>query len=627
MGAPFFPNPNGQALDGAVAPVSNRSWREGLSEIIGAWTGIGGGRQTLYVTADSLIALRQAGRHWQTLASFRLGAVVDTDRGASSAIAASPVPEAFREWISRWRGDTFVFLLDSADEEIETDELPNVSGRDRDKVLDRRLKQRFRDAALTTWSVPRGTRVKKDVKTPGQRECTLLVGMRQRNPMMSWIESAVLAGARIAAVESLALRSAALLRASGAGTTALLASIQPAGLRQSLVHNGEVCFTRLQPLATGAPWQRVAEELDRTVRFLMMSRGNLRPLIQAGKVPIVVIGDGIDHHSDGAFTASALPLREAAVPITWIDSGSEPHAAPVVDASGAHTGLSLGGLNRFLLTRHGQRADYANTEMRANWRTARALGAGWSLATLGLLVALGANLFIQYTLSGRMEAVGARPRMAAVEVVHAQAQQLQAQLATQAVSAEEMDAVVQLAAQLQSRHVDAAQTLRWIGQSLNHDAAVNLDEISWEPVRALVGAAAPAAGAPPGATAAPSLPPSGVSPAPATADAASAGAATPTLVHISGYVDPAISKELANNKVDEMFARLKAGCNCTGRILVPPYDPSMDVAYAASLRDNTRVASPRFTMELERPAPAMAVSVAGRNPSADLSKTAGAPHG
>jgi hypothetical protein len=619
MGAPLNPH----ALFGTVARTP-LSWREALRNTIGAWTGIGGGHQILYVTADSLVALRQVGRRWQTLATFHLGPVLDADRGASSAVAASPVPEAFREWIASWRGDTFSFLLDSADEEIETDELPNVRGRDRDKVLDRRLKQRFRDAALTTWIVPHGTVAKKDAKTPGMRECTLLVGLRQRNPMMAWIESALSAGARVSAVDSLALRTARLLVTTSAGPTALLASVQPGGLRQTLVHNGEVCFTRLQPLQIGAPWQRVAEELDRTVRFLMMSRASLRPLIQAGKVPIMVIGEGIDRHGDGAFAASELPLREAAVPITWIDGGAPSyvgHAGHAVEA-----GAQLGGLRHFLVTARRLRAGYATADMRANWRAARGLAAGWSFATISLLLALGANLFIQYTLSGRMDAVGARPRMAAADAVRAQAQQLQQQLATRAVSAEEMDAVVQLAVQLRSRHVDAAQTLRWIGQGLTRDPAVNLDEISWEPARPIGGAAAaPVGGAPVSA-----MPPPAAAPMPAPG-VPNPGAATPTTVRISGYVDPAIPKELANNKVAELFARLKAGCNCSGRILVPPYDPSMDVAYAASLRDTNRVASPRFTMELERPAPDTAgpapAADPSSDPSADLSQTEGARHG
>jgi len=597
MGAPL----NSQALLGSVAdrPLP---WRDALSNAIGAWTGIGGGRQTLYVTADSLVALRQVGRRWLTLATFHLGAVPDVDRGAASAVAASPVPEAFREWIARWRGDRFYFLLDSADEEIETDELPNVRGRDRDKVLDRRLKQRFRDGALTTWVLPAGTAVKKDAKTPGMRECTLLVGLRQRNPMMAWIDSALSAGARIAAVDSLALRTATLLRAAGAGPTALLASVQPGGLRQTLVHNGAVCFTRQQPMPTGAPWRRVAEELDRTVRFLMMSRATLRPLIQAGKVPIFVLGSGIDGDSDGAYADDALPLREAAVPINWIDPAA---------ADAAQVDDYLGGLRHFLPIAHGLRADYATDAMRANWRTARGLAAGWSFATVSLLVALAANLFIQYTLSGSMDAVGARPRMAAVEAVRAQARDLQQQLGTQAVSAEEMNAVVQLTAQLRSRHVDAAQLLHWVGEGLTHDPAVNLDEISWEAARPLGGAAPPPAGA---GTAAAGTPPA-VAPAPGDGNA---GATTPTTVRISGYVDPSISKELANEKVAAYFARLKAACACDGRILVPPYDPSMDVAYAASLRDTTRVASPRFTLELERPAPA---------PAAEAPQTAGALHG
>jgi hypothetical protein len=595
MGAALHPEafePHG--LPGTAAGHVARTWRAALANAIAAWTGVGGGRQTLYVTAHALYALRREGTGWICRAAFALDGAAETERGPAGAATAAGVPDAFRGWISAWRGDAFCFLLDGADEEMEADELPNVRGRDREKVLDRRLKQRFRDAALTAWSVPHGGAAKKDAKTPATRECTLLVGVRQRNPMLQWIEAAQAAGARISSVESVALRSAALLRASGAGATALLATVVPAGLRQTLVHDGAACFTRLQPMDGGAPWERVADELDRTVRFLMMSRAALRPLIQAGKVPVVVVADGIADTGVGGVAATALPLRDSTIPVRWIGSrparasrgGAERHPA---------TAPTLGGLPLFLDGARGTRTDYANADIRRNWRHSRSLAAGWGFATLALLVALGANLFLQTSLNGRMDAVGARPRMAAVEATRLQAQQLQQQLAARAVSAEEMDAVVRLAAQLRSRHVDAPQTLRWIGEGLAHDPAVNLDEISWEPARPLAGAAAPTAAA---SAAAPATV-AGT----AAVDPASSSAAAPTTVRISGYVDPDISKALANSKIAELLARLQAGCHCDGKILVPPYDPSMDVAYAASLRDSTRVASPRFTLELERPVP------------------------
>lgn len=106
-----------------------------------------------------------------------------------------------------------------------------------------------------------------------------------------------------------------------------------------------------------------------------------------------------------------------------------------------------------------------------------------------------------------------------------------------------------------------------------------------------------------------------------------ASATTPTVIRISGTVDPAIAKELANNKVQELFARLKAGCSCLGRIVVPPYDPSMDVAFAASLRDSNRPAAPRFTLELQRPAPAVFDPATTAEPANGLSQTDGKRHG
>jgi hypothetical protein len=96
-------------------------------------------------------------------------------------------------------------------------------------------------------------------------------------------------------------------------------------------------------------------------------------------------------------------------------------------------------------------------------------------------------------------------------------------------------------------------------------------------------------------------------------------------VRISGYIDPAVSKELANGKVAALLARLQAGCDCNGHIVLQAYDPSMDVAYAASLRDGSRLAAPRFTLELERPAPPSAGAIAGAVNNPDRAQ--GAPHG
>jgi hypothetical protein len=587
-------------------------WIESFRNAVAAWTGIGGRRQFLYVCADALYALQRRHGRWVVGARFSLRA--ESGPVEPGAAAAALVPEGFRAWLARWRGDDFHFLLDSSDEDLETEELPRVRGSDRDKIVERRIKQRFRDAALTAWFVPNGARRRAgaraaDAKAKGAAagECTIVVGLRQRNPIVQWIEAAVAAGARVAAVESLALRSAPVLRNTVAAPTALLASVQPGGLRQTLITDGEVCFTRLMPIELPASWQKVHGELDRTIRFLMMSRASLRPAIQAGKVAVVIIGAGITDDGDAASRTATLHLRELALPLTRIDPGTAglPGAVP-----------GLGALAHFLQPGVRARTGYATRAMRAPWRVGRALAAGWSIALVSLTLAGAANLYLQAQLPDRLAAVDAPRRFAAIDATLAQARALDEQVKTLPVAAEEMDAVVRLASQLQQRHVDAPRALRWIGAALGGDPAVTIEEVSWEPAQVL----GPGAGGPrsPGTGTVAAVAPA---PVPAGAGADGATIASPALVRIAGAVDPSLTKVEANDRIATLLARLEAGCDCRGHVLAAPYDPSMAVPYSASLRDTDKPPVPHFSIEIERPAATAAET------ARVLSQVEASPHG
>ncbi|SPE22988.1 hypothetical protein SBBP1_20023 [Burkholderiales bacterium] len=574
--------------------MSTQARRTQFRNAVAAWTGIGGSEHVLYVSAESLIALRRDEYGWQLQRVFELresdGLFATATTQASSSME---VPKEFRQWIAHWRGDQYRVVVDSVDEEIETDELPRVHGSDRVKVLNRRLRQRFRDAALTTWIGPRradsspwkrALRAGGAAAPAGAGQCTMMAALRQRNPMILWIEAAIEAGARIGSIESPTLRAPRLLRRLGPRPTALLVSVQPAGLRETLVQEGEIRFTRLLPLAAPVPWSQVATELERTVRFLMMSRASLRPLIQAGDFPVHLVAEGIDGPA-GAFAASLHLDGDIVVPIKVLDA--QALRLPAVRLPDDSTAMPVLGAVPALLRgrRRRMRGEYASTAMRRNWRNARSLASVWSLALLSLVATVGANVWMAYALHDSVDPAIERQRLVRIEAVRSQAHELEQQLASLSARAPDMQGVIELADQLQSRHVDALATLQLVASGMEQDPALTINDLSWEPQRPLAAAGAPAS--------APQSPQQEPGPA--------ANATSDTVVRLAGVVDPGLSKALANRQVDALLSRLRAACGCAGRVLELPYDPSMDVAYSNSLRHPNTERLPHFTLELERP--------------------------
>jgi len=591
---------------------------------VAAWTGIGGYEHVLYVWADGVVSLRREGRGWQQGPRFRLipenQLAFDPD---PQAPAPSPVPPEFATWIRQWKGDNFRVIVDSGDEEIEVDELPRVGGRDRGKVLDRRLRQRFRDASLTTWVAPlasEGGRLSLRALLPGAPvrgatanpgECTMLASLRQRNSMQLWIDAALAAGARIRAIDSPALLARDQLAALGPRPTALVVSVLPSGLRETLVQDGELRFTRLMPVQLPAAWGSLTGELERTLRFLMMSRGSLRPVIQSGRFPLYVHVDGILAGAGGSAIPDDIEIDGIHIPIVRLATVAPATAGASVRGAVGEALPALGATWALLRRRAAGRAGgYASAEMRRNWRAARSLGSVWAFALASLVLAIAANLGVAYSFVESTDPFMERQLLARIDVTRAQTQSLQRQIAELPVNAREMAGIVDLADQLHSRHVDAPGTLQWVAQALADDPALTIDALGWEPQRALGAAAALAASgsaslAPATPAAAPGTLPAGNGALLGSADAVdsaarAAAATTSTLVRLGGLVDPALSKEAANQRVDALLARLQSACGCTGRVLELPYDPSMDIAYSNSLRAPVQDHPPHFTIELEQ---------------------------
>ncbi len=135
-------------------------------------------------------------------------------------------------------------LADVVEEDFHMDLIPSVRGGDRKQLIDRRLAQRYRDTSLSL-SISLGTE-----KTQRRDERVLLSSFTNTQQFQPWLNVLRHSGLALVGIYSVALVAGVLAKKLGFGVKApcLAVSLQPAGLRQSLIEGGKVRFSRLGPL-------------------------------------------------------------------------------------------------------------------------------------------------------------------------------------------------------------------------------------------------------------------------------------------------------------------------------------------------------------------------------------------
>ncbi len=142
------------------------------------------------------------------------------------------------------RSTLLYVLADVVEEDFHIDLIPSVRGGDRKQLIDRRLAQRYRDTSLSL-SISLGTE-----KTQRRDERILLSSFTNTQLFQPWLNVLRNSDLPIVGIYSVALLAAVLAKRLGYGVKApcLTVSLQPAGLRQSLIDGGKVRFSRLGPL-------------------------------------------------------------------------------------------------------------------------------------------------------------------------------------------------------------------------------------------------------------------------------------------------------------------------------------------------------------------------------------------
>ncbi len=205
------------------------------------------GCHLLHIDAAGLSAYRRQHGQLERTGQF---AADEAGRNAFSTYLAASPNAAFR------------ILADLGDEELVLDSIPFLRGRDRQKLLARRMQQRLGDTALhMTFSLGQHTKKRKE-------ENVLLAGLGKPQLLAPWLACLDAGQAAVAGIHSLLQLDGRLLKRLGfPATPSLLLAEQDQRLRQCYLNRGLVVFSRTTGLAAPDAAGAARQMLDEALRL------------------------------------------------------------------------------------------------------------------------------------------------------------------------------------------------------------------------------------------------------------------------------------------------------------------------------------------------------------------------
>lgn len=541
----------------------------------------------LYLSSGGLIALRdEAGE-------LRLSGRFERPAGAGADDPAAPgtTPEwadGFARLLETHRRDRYVWLVDTVDEELQLEQLPRVRGGDLRKLTARRLEQRFRGKNLATWrpgaaAARRGWRAW--LPAAGETMPVLLAALGGEQLMQPWLSIAERAKVAIEGIQSPALLARSLAQRIAPAPTGLLVSLHPAGLRQTLLVDGGVRFTRLAAIGAAPGIDAVRLECERALQYLLMTQVVSRPLLTGPDFRLWLVTDGIPEASR---MPSSLQIDNSTrLSVGLIDAAA--FGAPEIDGQDPALGAVAMWLQPALWQ---QRNDgYAVPRIRLHAQIAQRRRWMLGSAQAALVIALAGNAAVE--MIDRFGGEDAR-LLTQLQAERRERDRLQQQVADDTISGAEMRRVVELDAALRERTIDAGALLTRIARALAADDSLQLRRITWSRNELSDGGTDRAGAAVPVAVATsaplPSMPFGSAPAAPATAPAMAAATDDGARAHarIIGEFDQVPAMLEANRRVEAFARRLAAHCGCDATVRRLPYDPEPTQAYSGGRQGGVR---------------------------------------
>ena len=469
---------------------------------------------------------------------------------------------AFQAWVKSQPEALFQILVDHVDEQHALESIPKLGLRDRAALINKRFNQQFRDSEFrTTNSLPRKP---GDAK---KQERIVMMALKSSVSFSPWLEILLASEARIGLITSPALLSSQLIKTIAPGQSGLLISHHPAGLRQTLIVDGTVRFSRLARLkAYDAP--NVRAEVLRSIQYLTMTQRLDASLITKEKFTVWLIEDAI---RDASHLPASLTLDSGA-PISIKRLGAKQLGMPVVeDAQGVSIWASLCQLRPGPLKYTNRRVNVFHRM--ANWRKRLWTGAAVT-ASAGLLLALLTDEIVSWH-GHRMNEVRAETSRLQTRIG-----QLRTELNEFPTTPEDLRAVVRISERLVANEASPVEVLDMISSAFVQSDGLTLTGMSFS---------AQAASLDSGPT---SLNGTGSGVGIGVAGGLSGSASkTPSLldnqmrITVTGLADRLLTRTEANNQIRQLADALAQRCNCSIVQTDLPFDASAQSGLTASLND------------------------------------------
>lgn len=405
-------------------------------------------RRLLFIDASGLAAYRWQEGHILEEGQF---AADETGRGA------------FAEYLAGHRSGIFYLVADVADEGFQIEDIPHVQGRDRTALIRRKLGQYFYGTPLTlAVSLGRDKAGRRDEKM-------LFAALTRPQHLEPWLDALRRAELPLAGLYSMPMALTALAATVGRQHHQfLMISVSRSGLRQTLIQDGKLRFSRLTPLATGSVEETsmaTAIESSKIYQYLAAQR----LISRSATLPVLVLSHP---HQAEAFRARCQDNDELRFELVDLVAEASHHGLKTtpVDSRGEKLFLHL-------LVRHSPPHQFAPDEERRFYRLWQLR---FALRSIGM-VALAASLLVAAKYS-----IDYYEREAQTEQLQAQVEQSQRRyngilqtLPKVPLSADSLRVLIDRHDELARRN-PGPEPMYWrISQALHDAPKVELTRLNW----------------------------------------------------------------------------------------------------------------------------------------------------
>jgi len=494
---------------------------------------------------------------------------------------------AFQAWVESQPNSQFQLLIDHVDEQHAIEKIPKLGFRDRAALIAKRFNQQFRDSEFRTTS-----RFPRQAGDSRKEERLVMMALKTSVNLSPWLDILLQAQARVSLMTSPSLLSWQLIKSVAPGQSGLLISYHPAGLRQTLIIDGTVRFSRLARLKAYDN-ASVRAEILRSIQYLTMTQRLAASVLSSEKFTVWLLEDAIkEAHLLPATinldSGSQVPLRRL---------GAKQLGMPIIkDAEGLSVWAALCRNSPGRLNYTNRRIDLF--ERLANWRQRLWTGAA-VVASAGLLMALLADEIVSWH-GDKMGKIRSETTM-----LQSRMADLREQLSAFPTTPEDLRAVVRISERLVANEADPVKLLDIVSQAFVQTEGLSLTGISFSADDALPTANSNGIGI--GAV-------SGLS---------GLASETPNLLAsqlrliVSGLADRDLSRTAANNQIRLFADALLELCPCTVAQVDLPFDASAQSGLTASLNDQfSQSREFRIVVLREQPAGAARLAASAANASA-----------